>query len=417
VVVARQGERATPVVAAPSLLRRYLNFARLPDPALEVARRVLDDDDAFRRRVADAYDEGAVGRAGWLFLHRPVGWLEELDQLLQQAAAAEIAAKDERHERGAQRRLAGAEAALARAETAAQASAAEVAAARADLEAERRARIALAAQLQQARAEVERLQGERTEAIRRLKAAEATGVERSAELRAARHELRMVQAELTQAVPDLAARAAAPATSDPGIDREVVSELIADAAAAAAALQQALAALEAVAVRPGPGPAEPARPTERTAVARRRPVALPPAVLDDSPEAADHLVRVSGVLLLVDGYNISHAQWHGLAPPEQRTRLLDACAELHARCGAELEVVFDGAGEQAGGGTLVRSAVRYRFTPNGTEADDVILDRVDHEPPARPVVVVSSDRRVRDGARERGANVLGARQFLHLLRR
>ena len=69
-MVAREGERATPVVAAPTQLRRYLNFARLPDPALEVARRVLDDDPAFRERVAMSTGEVVVGRAGWLFLDR-----------------------------------------------------------------------------------------------------------------------------------------------------------------------------------------------------------------------------------------------------------------------------------------------------------------------------------------------------------
>jgi predicted RNA-binding protein with PIN domain len=140
-------------------------------------------------------------------------------------------------------------------------------------------------------------------------------------------------------------------------------------------------------------------------------------VTDDAVEAVDHLVRAPGALLLVDGYNISHAQWHGMAPAEQRTRLLDACAELHARCGVEVEVVFDGAGDEATDGSVLRADIRYRFTPTGVEADDVILARAAEEPPGRPVVVASSDRRVRDGSRRRGANVLGARQLLAVLRR
>jgi hypothetical protein len=61
--------------------------------------------------------------------------------------------------------------------------------------------------------------------------------------------------------------------------------------------------------------------------------------------------------------------------------------------------------------------VRYRFTPSTVEADDALLARLDEEPPARPVVVASSDRRVAEGARLRGANVVGARQFLAALRR
>jgi predicted RNA-binding protein with PIN domain len=138
---------------------------------------------------------------------------------------------------------------------------------------------------------------------------------------------------------------------------------------------------------------------------------------DDTPAAAEHLVRTAGVLVLVDGYNISQATWFGLPPAEQRIRLLDACAELHARTGADVEVVFDGTGDEPTSGSLVRSEVRYRFTPAGVEADDVVLGRLDEEPPTRPMLVASSDRRVREGARLRGANVLGAKQFLAVLRR
>ncbi|MGI9033075.1 MAG: NYN domain-containing protein [Acidimicrobiales bacterium] len=61
--------------------------------------------------------------------------------------------------------------------------------------------------------------------------------------------------------------------------------------------------------------------------------------------------------------------------------------------------------------------VRVMFSPPGVEADDVILDEVAGVDPQRPVVVVSSDRRVRDGARARGANVLRSSQLLDLLRR
>ncbi|MCU1372290.1 MAG: hypothetical protein JWO77_3484, partial [Ilumatobacteraceae bacterium] len=39
--------------------------------------RVIDDDGVFRARVAEAADEAELGRAGWLWLHRPVGWLDD----------------------------------------------------------------------------------------------------------------------------------------------------------------------------------------------------------------------------------------------------------------------------------------------------------------------------------------------------
>ena len=64
-----------------------------------------------------------------------------------------------------------------------------------------------------------------------------------------------------------------------------------------------------------------------------------------------------------------------------------------------------------------RPAVRVRFSPPGVEADDVIIELAGSIPAIRPVIVASSDRRVRDGARRHGANLLGARQLTEALRR
>ena len=57
------------------------------------------------------------------------------------------------------------------------------------------------------------------------------------------------------------------------------------------------------------------------------------------------------------------------------------------------------------------------FPPPGVEADDVVLDLVERLPAATPLVVASSDKRVREGAKRLGANLLHARQLLDLLRR
>ncbi|MDP8938611.1 MAG: NYN domain-containing protein, partial [Actinomycetota bacterium] len=151
---------------------------------------------------------------------------------------------------------------------------------------------------------------------------------------------------------------------------------------------------------------------------RRRPAPLPPGVLDDSAEAADHLVRVPGVVVLVDGYNVSQTGWPGLPIAEQRRRLVDALSELAARTGADVSVVFDGADTPwpAPVATTAR-AVKVSFSPVGVEADDVVLRRVAELPPWRSVVVASSDRRVQDGARESGANVVSSAQLLAALRR
>jgi predicted RNA-binding protein with PIN domain len=413
--VARDGERATPPTPAPNLLKRYLSFARLPDPALDVARRVLEDDDDFRSRVADAVDEDDVGRAAWVWLTRPDGWSDELRDLERRAAAAELTAREERTERDAQRRLAGAEAALARVEAALRASVADADDLRAGLHEERLAARALATEVERLRGQVDDLSADRALAIQRVKELEAKLAERGAEVKSLRHELRMVQAEM--AAPERAGAPAAPSGS-PSPSHSAspeLSRILAEAAETAAALGVALSQARTV-LRGGPrapvqhaaAPADDAPPPQR----RRLPARLPPGLRDDTPAAVEHLLRAPGAVVLLDGYNVSQNRWHGLPPSEQRSRLLDLCAELHARTGAEMEVVFDGAGDTGSAGALVRSEVRYRFTPAGVEADDLLLARVEELPVNRTVVVVSSDGRVREGARSRGANVVGARQFL-----
>ncbi|HVM05625.1 MAG TPA: NYN domain-containing protein, partial [Acidimicrobiales bacterium] len=158
-----------------------------------------------------------------------------------------------------------------------------------------------------------------------------------------------------------------------------------------------------------PPPAAPPRP-------KRRPPPLPPGVHDDTAEAAAHLVRAPGVLVIVDGYNAAKWLWPDLALPDQRDRLVDALAELEARTGAAIHVVFDGA-DVAPARTGPRRRVRVSFSPAGVEADDVILEMLDGEPVARAVVVASNDRRVQDGARDRGAASISVPQLASVLRR
>jgi predicted RNA-binding protein with PIN domain len=199
-----------------------------------------------------------------------------------------------------------------------------------------------------------------------------------------------------------------------------LAKLVGDAARAAELLSGALAgASELLAPEADAmvAPEPPPRPRAPVVSIARSPLRLPPGIADDSVEAVEHLVRAPGALLLVDGYNISQAAWYQDPIARQRTRLVDALAELHARTGVEVEVVFDGADVDRIGDRPARPAVRVRFSASGVEADDVLLELVDAAPHRRPVIVASSDHRVRDGARRRGANVLGARQLLSALRR
>jgi predicted RNA-binding protein with PIN domain len=143
---------------------------------------------------------------------------------------------------------------------------------------------------------------------------------------------------------------------------------------------------------------------------------LPPAVYDDEPVAAAHLVRVPGCVLVVDGYNASLRRWPDQSIAEQRRRLTDALGGLSARTGVDVHLVFDGAGDQGGRAPAIpRGRVRVQFTAATVEADDAILELVERLPADRAVVVATDDRRVRAEAAARGANVISQEQLFSLL--
>jgi predicted RNA-binding protein with PIN domain len=520
--VARAGEEATPAEPPPTALRPFLQFAKLPRPALTAARRVLDNDDEFRARVLDAVTESDVGRSGWIYLARPEGWEDELAAMLADAEDAGAAAGERRAEGDARKRLAGAEAARRRAEEAVAAAEAESARAVAALADERRARRAAAddaSRLERRLAQVTVERDRAREAARRAAAESEEGGRLVAELRFA---LDQALAELATAedarlsppapaaptaqsatpasapaavggatpsaagptgptgttgttgmvlVPEGAAvgeggpgaaereggaRSAGTAAVDAGGAAAALDQAARAAGALAAALAEVAASLRPEGERPkgerpgggrpeggrragdsGPGDrmaredgdgssagAAAATPSRGPRAVRRvrppapQPVPLPPGIFDDSVEAAEHLVRVPGVILLVDGYNVSQLGWPDLPIAEQRTRLADALAELSARTGAEVTIVFDGA-ETAYPSIVPGTArpVRVVFSPPGVEADDVVIGRVAELRPFRPVAVASSDRRVQAGAAQSGANVISSPQLLAVLRR
>jgi predicted RNA-binding protein with PIN domain len=390
--VARLGEEATPPLPAPRPLRRLLGFARLPDHALIVVARVIDTDEEFRLRVAIAAEEADIGRAGFVYVVRPDGWESELAALTEEAqaaastvAAAEAAEQDERHaERQARRQARNAESARQQAERA-------LADARAALETERKLHRDTQSRL--------------AAALRKPEAAQVPPV---------------LAAPPVPPVPPPPVPAPAPAVEAQvaaqvaaiSAARDAVRQASAALAGAEAALAKAVAALQPAPPKPRP-PAAPPRPT------RRQPAPLPPAVFDDSAEAAEHLVRVPRVIILVDGYNVGFLAWPQLAVQDIRQRLVDALGELAARTTAEFLVVFDGAdgNEQIAKLGSMRGRVRVRFSEPEEEADDVIIGLAATLPADRPVVVATNDRRVQDAVRRLGCRTVSSGQFLGVLRR
>lgn len=453
--VARAGARLQPPLDVPSRLRPLLSHAKVTRPALAAARRVVDEDAGFRSQVARAVEvpgaEATVGRAGILWLGRPEGWEAELEELVQVARRAAATKAEDAEERSAQRRLRHAEEARDRAERVADDARRSAEAARAELQEERRLRRVADEAAQRAARHASSLEEQLAAAKREAEAAARSIAERAdaqaataAALAAAEAELRGLRAEADDLRSALARHATHLGPAEPpatvadavGADPRILGDAVAAASTAAAALSAALGRAAAAlgpdigtgrhkaspeAVPPAnsaPRPRTPPRWVRRQPRGtRRRPAPLPPMVHDDSPEAAQHLVALPGVALLVDGYNATLSTWPGLPLPEQRLRLIDALAELSARTGARPEVVFDGvdALPEAATTRVLRSRVKVSFTAAEVEADDVLIARAQSLP--LPVVVASDDRRVREGARAAGANVLGIEQLLAALRR
>jgi predicted RNA-binding protein with PIN domain len=213
---------------------------------------------------------------------------------------------------------------------------------------------------------------------------------------------------------------------DGGVDRAGLARAVAAASAAAAQLSRALGSASsyldlpaADAGRPPPHRGGPGGRNGRPGPGggpRRRPLRMPPGVFDDTGEAVDFLCRAHRVLLLIDGYNVSKTAWADQDLGNQRRRLVDGLVNLHAKTGAQVEVVFDGVDDGSLGARVMPGPVRVRFTPAGLEADDLILELLDAHLADQPIVVVSSDKRVRDGARQRGANTLSSDLFVPVLR-
>ena len=454
----------------PAALRPFVGFAKQTPQSLKAIARVVERDDEFRSRVADAVDEDQVGRAGWLWLTRPDGWEDELAALESAAAARTADEQEARAERSATRRLAASQAAAQRAEAEAAARQAEIDALRAELAAERAQRVTGAARVAELENEVAGLTAERAEVVRNLKSVEARLVDRSTEVNALRARTRALEAQVRErdsggighptsrdrggatrsgppesdtgprapstttpaSTPAAGAATPAPPPAAAGPDRAAIAGEIARAASGAAAVADGLAALARLLGASDPAPtgdlgAAPGQALEEGsgtgadgpgAALRRVPISLPGGMFDDSVEAADHLLRTPGVVLIVDGYNVTMTGWPEAGAGEQRRRLVTALHDLSARTSTPSEVVFDGAEVDAWSVPAPgRRLVRVRFSPPGVEADDVVIDLVERLPALTPLVVASSDKRVREGARRLGANLIHARQLLELLGR
>jgi predicted RNA-binding protein with PIN domain len=405
--------------ALPASLRPFARFtpakrARLAATPLAAA---LEADSVFRGRVAervrDTYPEVAESLfagtippaadprdvAAIVYLLRPEGWPELLEQAELGARESERALADEHL---------GDEVARLKAEidTVREQSKAESERLKAELGAERREGDSLRRRIRQLDADMRRAQAHARDATAESGAAQNAA---AMQVSAAEAELRRVRARLAESEAALeTARSATKASR--GADEVRLRLLLETISEAAAGLQRELAI--------SPTDARPADTVEavRADIMGAHDVAGQARSVDD-PAILDALLALPRAHLVVDGYNVTKTGFPTLSLHEQRIRLLKGLGGIAARTGAEITCVFDGA--ELGGPVPVpqHKGVRVLFSKGGEIADELIRRLVAAEPQGRPLIVVSSDKEVADGVRRSGARPVPSAMLVRRLGR
>ncbi len=394
---------------------------------LGLVRRTLDLDQSFRKAVDERVlqEEEALAR-----LLRAGRHAEALASGETPEAVARVGlALGADGEAAVQAAVAAAATSQARAEAAAVRSALagaenELDAARERAETEAAAARAARDELRAAKEEQRRVERERRSLADRIEALERELAQAAAAARATRDEAAAEQRRLSGRVAELQARLAESQRNYRTLRRSS-GQVDPAVAEAVGALERDLDTLrratglaeEAAGSRAGGGRgggnagAAPARRPDR-----RSPLPVPGGRGADDPETLTAWMGTDGVLVLVDGYNVTKHPL-GFADrglEDQRTLLIDLCRRLARRFGAELTVVFDGGTVGPVPTRLPLGPVEVVFTDAGRTADDEIVVRTNAAPPDRPVVVVTSDNELRARVTALGATVTRSPSLLGL---
>lgn len=156
--------------------------------------------------------------------------------------------------------------------------------------------------------------------------------------------------------------------------------------------------------------------TER--VRRRRPPEIPKGIMPDSPAAATWALAAAGLVMVVDGYNVtkqSERGWSGKSLEDQRRLLISRCCQVRRAGGAEVRIVFDSSEANAPGSRRrLPEGVSVEFS-GGPIADDAIVDIVGSLDLDVAAVVVTSDRELQRRVAALGAAPLPSPSFLEAI--
>ncbi|MGI9577176.1 MAG: NYN domain-containing protein [Microthrixaceae bacterium] len=450
-----------------------LRFNKLPDRALVEVKKALDRDDAFRSRLLESLSQSdleAMDKGARLFLERPAGWEESVAVLASEVSDEADRSGLARREADALRRVEQLEETIDRLTSERDEARAESERGRDSVEGLDRRNERLAAEVEGLRQSLSDSGAERDEAVRQLGEARSLADRRLEEIRELRRQVTDGDADAASPStgsnpasvdPDASASvrsgeqpsedgdaAVAPRQSEaprtrPGstLDVSAVSALASAVDAAdrlAGSLREFSSGLglpvgesEIAGAPSEPGSSEPVAPTvggmtpdadpkargSSSGASRRRAVRLGRGLSADSAEGLDEYLRRPETFVIVDGYNVSMAGWPQQPISTQRDSLVAALGAVAASASADIHVVFDGAHDGARPAVSTPLPVRVHFTEAGVEADDRILEFVDDAPLEDAIVVVSSDARVRDGARDRGAVAVSTPTLIERLRR
>jgi predicted RNA-binding protein with PIN domain len=427
---ADQGELPGPLRQYQTWTPKRLRHQRV----LSLVRRTLDLDQSFRKAVDERVlqEEEALAR-----LVRAGRHVEALASGETPEAVARVGlALGAEGEAAVQAAVSAAATSQARAEAAAVRSALagaenELDTARERAEAEAAGARAARDELRAVKEELRRVERERRTLADRVEGLERELAQSAAAVRAARDDAAAEQRRLSGRVAELQARLGESQRNYRALRRSA-GQVDPAVAEAIGAVERDLATLRRVAGlaeqggkgrgagSAGPGSGSGSGPGSGSSSARgperRSPLAVPGGRGADDPETLAAWMATDGVLVLVDGYNVTkHPQ--GFADrglEDQRTLLLDLCRRLARRFGAEVTVVFDGGTVGPIPTRLPLGPVEVVFTDAGRTADDEIVVRTNAAPPDRPVVVVSSDNELRSRVTALGATVTRSPALLGL---
>ncbi len=339
----------------------------------------VDGNEWLRRRIAEEFDGGVdaedpLERAAYLFLHRPDGWSDDLREISQRSQLAEQATRieemancindlkteleDWRNQAKRNRKLANEAAA----------------------EAEANRRVAAA----------------RAEALRRQDEGSITALRRDnrvlrGDLEASRTEQLALRGRLDEVRAELQRERRAPRLIDrPAAPSAWASLDLVDSARFLDDMVESFS---------------PESSFSETTGSVEEPLDLPSGVSPDDRSAIEWLLTIErDFVLLVDGYNVGyHLDNSRFSSPDIRRRLENDIARFKnlARGRPRVVLVYDS--DQTGVTTRDPgpSGIEIRFTHTGHSADDEILAEAADLGTA--AVVVSTDRRVREGAEEFGS--------------